>query len=388
MKARWLRLGAMGMLPAITLALAATLSADSGPAHQVLQPRPIKLGTSGGNIRDITRLACCTGTLGALVQKDSVQYILSNNHVLARTNFGTEGEQIIQPGLVDQTPACFRDPGDVVAVLSDFEPILFTFGSTNVIDAAIAQVLPGTVVSSGEILDVGTISNTPATATLGMAVQKSARTTGLTTGTVTAIDVSIFVAFPPRCRPGPGTAFALFTDQIRISPGTFSAPGDSGSLVVEDKSPNPMAIGLVFAGSSTDTFANPVQSVLDRFGVTLVGAANGSQAPFWNWLGWFLPAVRSAHAAQAPLRPTDPRSLAAARLAKERNERGLMRLKGVVGTGVGISDADPREAVVEVYVERLTPALRGAIAPRLDSAPVKIVATGPIMALVDACPAR
>jgi hypothetical protein len=66
--------------------------ADGGPEHQIPQSRPIKLGTSGGNINDRSMLYCCSGTLGSLVEDGVSQYILSNNHVLARTNLGIIGE--------------------------------------------------------------------------------------------------------------------------------------------------------------------------------------------------------------------------------------------------------------------------------------------------------
>src|SRR5258705_8989004 len=78
--------------------------ADSGPTHRVDQPFPIQLGTSGGNINDSSKGFCYGGTLGAFVVDDSVnQYILSNNHVLARINVHTIGEEIIQPRLIDQS---------------------------------------------------------------------------------------------------------------------------------------------------------------------------------------------------------------------------------------------------------------------------------------------
>ena len=66
------------------------------------QNRPIKLGTSGGSARDRTvfadSTACCSGTLGGLVEKNGKLYVLSNNHVIARINKGKKGEAIIQPG--------------------------------------------------------------------------------------------------------------------------------------------------------------------------------------------------------------------------------------------------------------------------------------------------
>src|SRR5437899_284625 len=100
--------------------------ADSGPAHRVDQPFPIQLGTSGGNINDTSKGFCYGGTLGALVEDTSgTKYILSNNHVLARTNAAAIGEDIIQPGLIDESPACFKDTNDIVADLSAFIPIQF-----------------------------------------------------------------------------------------------------------------------------------------------------------------------------------------------------------------------------------------------------------------------
>ena len=59
-------------------------------------------------------------------------------------------------------------------------------------------------------------------------------------------------------------------DQIIITPGSFSGPGDSGSLIVTndaDRKP----VGLLYAGSDTDTIANRIDLLLNRFGVTIDG---------------------------------------------------------------------------------------------------------------------
>ena len=50
-----------------------------------------------------TRLSdCCGGTLGSLIQNASgTQYLLSNNHVLARSDQASMGDTIVQPGLID-----------------------------------------------------------------------------------------------------------------------------------------------------------------------------------------------------------------------------------------------------------------------------------------------
>lgn len=64
--------------------------------------------------------------------------------------------------------------------------------------------------------------------------------------------------------------------QIIITPGTFSAGGDSGSLIVADAkgknaSDRNKPVGLLFAGSDLFTIANPIDAVLSRFGVSIDG---------------------------------------------------------------------------------------------------------------------
>jgi hypothetical protein len=263
-----------GLLISLTVVIfTQPLWADSGPDHQQKQSRPIMLGVSGGPIDDLTTklfgtVVCCVGTLGGLVTDGGSYFILSNNHVLAKTNSGVIGDDIVQPGLADAN--CEQISGDIVANLSDFESI--SFSSNNTIDAAIAEVVPGQVDMSGSILDIGQPSSTPVTPAISMKVKKSGRTTGLTQGTIAAINVTINVSYPKGGRCG---AFflqtATFTNQIRIVDGSFSAGGDSGSLIVEDVDSCPRPVGLLFAGSDTETFANPISDVFNTFGVTGVG---------------------------------------------------------------------------------------------------------------------
>jgi hypothetical protein len=245
--------------------------ADGGPEHQISQSWPIKLGTSGGNINDRSMLYCCSGTLGSLVEDDVSQYILSNNHVLARTNLGIIGEGINQPGQIDQSCGQMG----IVASLSDFVKIRFKKGRAiplNSVDAAIAVVVDGAADPNGGILDIGEISSEIASAELGQAVQKSGRTTGHTKGIVTAIDVTVDVAYSKECG-GASNQIARFKNQIFIegSSEAFSAGGDSGSLIVEDAAVSPRAVGLLFAGSPTITVANPIDAVLNAFGVVMPG---------------------------------------------------------------------------------------------------------------------
>jgi hypothetical protein len=215
-----------------------------------------------------------------------------------------------------------------------------------------------------------------------MAVQKSGRTTGHTTGAVAATNATIFVRYDATC--GGGRGFARFANQIRVTPGTFSGAGDSGSLVVDTSTP-PRAVGLLFAGSSSSTFANPIDGVLGAFGVTLVGASSSAQAPWSGWLGGWL--GRSAPA-PAPAQRIDPGWLAAARQARQRHEDAVLAIQGVLGLGVGASEQTPGEAAVEVYVARDTSAVRRQLPRWLDGVGVKVVETGEIVARTQACAAE
>lgn len=347
--------------------------ADSGPDHQTLS-RPLRLGTSGGNIYDRSNAWCCSGTLGALVTgSDGKAYILSNNHVLARTNAASEGDPIIQPGLIDESPACAQDDSDTVASLTSWVPISFKRGTSNFVDAAIAEVAPGVSVD-GRIVDIPSVGLAER-GTLNATVKKSGRTTGLTTGTIAAVNVSISVKYGSTCGGGRGTG--AFRDQIRITPASFSAGGDSGSLIVTTGG---KPVGLLFAGSSTSTFANQIDQVLSAFDITINQyAAAGS---WGTWFAGLLPRPTAAHAASAGGPPVSRASEAAATHAKARHERALMAIPGVVGVGVGVSDSAPGQAAVEVYVEHDSPRLRASIPAHVDNVPVKVVETGEIVARV------
>ncbi len=138
------------------------------------QKAPIKLGTSGSNVKDTNSSFCCTGTLGSLVKDTSGNlYILSNNHVLARSNAGKAGELIMQRGYVDTVPVCSKTGTINVANLTKFVKLNFT-GGNNTVDAAIAKVISGQVNSTGTILQIGTVSATTVKPSVGLAVERAA----------------------------------------------------------------------------------------------------------------------------------------------------------------------------------------------------------------------
>jgi hypothetical protein len=102
-------------------------------------------------------------------------------------------------------------------------------------------------------------------AAVGLNVMKTGRTTGWTGGMIAAINVTVSVSYG-------GGKTATFVGQIYINSTTFSAAGDSGSLIVAQPvvGGSPMPVGLLFAGSANSTIANPIGSVLNAFGVTVV----------------------------------------------------------------------------------------------------------------------
>ncbi|HJU60678.1 MAG TPA: hypothetical protein VJ864_01430 [Candidatus Binatia bacterium] len=357
----------------------ATWAADSGPTHRVDQQFPIQLGTSGGNINDSSKGFCYGGTLGALVEDvGGNQYILSNNHVLARTNAAAIGEDIIQPGLIDQSPTCFKDTSDAVADLFAFIPILFKTKGTmpsNSVDAAIAQIRAGKVDPTGFIMDIGTLSSDTVAPSLGMAVKKSGRTTGLTHGNITAVNATIDVSF------GSGKT-ARFADQIVVGSGNFITGGDSGSLMVEDEVTNPRAIGLLFAGSSNTAIANPIDEVLEVFGVSMVGSGP-SASIMGKILAWAktILSIAEIQAANAQLPPqASQAAVDAVKRVKERHEAKLLAIPGVIGVGVGVSEKTSRQAAIEVYVKEAGELMHRALPKSLEGVEVKIIKTGEIRA--------
>ena len=141
-------------------------------------------------------------------------------------------------------------------------------------DAAIAEIVPGQVDLSGNILDLGPAgatsiaaappSNTIGVPTLGESVGKSGRTTGLTCSTITSIGMTFSIDYEATCGDASPAFASYFTGQIVIGGGSFSGAGDSGSLVVDTATARPVA--LLYGGSPTDTVANPIQDVIAAFG--------------------------------------------------------------------------------------------------------------------------
>lgn len=253
----------------------------SGVSHTAIQTPPIQLGTSGGWGQDLANGYCCGGTLGSLVQVNGVQFILSNYHVMEADKviggngvIATTGNFVIQPGLIDV--GCNVGNAQSVATLRTVNSL--PLGN---VDVGLGEVVAGKVRADGAILEIGTISSQTAAATIGQPVKKSGRTSGLTRSSVAQLNATISVTYEDECAGA--TAFTqTFTGQIVMNNkgSKFLKGGDSGSLMVEDVTTNPRAVGLLYAGSSFYAIANPIDEVL-----TFVGTAIGGSGTVAKMVG-------------------------------------------------------------------------------------------------------
>ena len=240
-----------------------------------LRLRPAPLGSSVGHF------AITAGSIGArVVDATGNVYILSNNHVLANSNAASIGDAIYQPGPYDGGTAA-----DQIATLFAFKPIDFS-GAANSFDAAIARSntsdlgfaspaddgygapaaqIYGDANGDGAFDDVNAL--------LGLPVQKYGRTTKLTHGQITGINGTVTVCYEVLyifCIKS-----ATYTNQLIVDAAGFSGGGDSGSLIVADDG-TLRPVGLLFAGSSTQTIVNRIDLVLSYFHVAI---DNGNTPP-------------------------------------------------------------------------------------------------------------
>jgi hypothetical protein len=358
-----------------TEVLVNTAGISSNPAtHQAQITTPVYLGSSGGNNDDFDTsgsqiVDCCSGTLGALLEgSDKVQYLLSNNHVLARSDQASVGDTIIQPGLIDNncTPNGEGAGTTVVGSLTGW--LALGSPSTNA-DAAIAQVAARSVNAAGNILELGArqpdgtlaaappgISSTGGkgeAASLQMKVAKSGRTTGLTCAGISALNLDVMVDYFTDCAETKPYLTKTYTNQVAISGNEFSDAGDSGSLVVDAGDAEP--VGLFFAGGTDASgvgqgVANPAAEVLSE-----LNAQVGSGVTY-SFVGTADHAVSCLNYGDSTVTAAQAQTL-----SDDEISRGLLAAAqartlvnpsaGVLGVAAGKSNDHPGEAAVLVYVD-------------------------------------
>ena len=350
---------------------------------QSAQNGAIELGTSGSNINASSGNTCCGGTLGSLVMRNSTNFILSNNHVMANSDSASLGAAIIQPGLIDN-PAlqttCQSAGTTTVANLSQFFKL--EGNPPNPVDAAIAQIVAGDVDTSGNILLLGATTDangvpvpgsphagSGVAASVGMAVAKSGRSSGLTCSAIETNPGTFSVAYEKVC--GGGTSFTvMYSNQVGVNGGSFSSGGDSGSLIVTQNTAD--AVALLFAGSDTDTVGNPISAVLSAMAdasnnvPTIVGggqhAVIGCSLP---------PASATRQTQQAAIVPAAQMQSASA--ARDTNASQLLAISGVRGVSVGQSLDYPGQPAVLLFVAPGTP--HNTLPVELDGVRTRVIET-------------
>ena len=232
------------------------------------------------------------GTFGCVVvdRKGGSRLMLSNNHVLANMTDGNDdraqkGDAIFQPGRYDHGTSA-----DLIAHLERWVPIhrdvaaptcpiakavesagnavmkmmkpnyrmrfLKAMKAENLVDCALARPVADDLITQ-EIIDIGVPAGA-SQAAVGMKVQKSGRTSGLTKGEIIVIGATLKVAMGD-------TGDATFSDQLVMT--SIGEPGDSGSLVLDE---DDRAVGLLAAGSNKATICGSIQNVLNLLDINLV----------------------------------------------------------------------------------------------------------------------
>lgn len=234
-----------------------TVLASSGPRQQaVLAP-----GASIGHP------SVTAGTLGCyVVNADGAVGVLSNNHVLADSGRATLGDPVLSPAAADGGGDANR-----IGWLHDVVPLRLV---GNEVDAAVALLeAPGVGMTN-------TVDGVPLTGPLGDdeitelfaqtgQVRKRGRTTGLTAGAISAIELDGLTV-------GYDSGSFVFDRNIEVeglAGAPFSHGGDSGSVI---HLPDGRCLGLLYAGTERAgqpggvTYANVLHLALSALKLRLL----------------------------------------------------------------------------------------------------------------------
>jgi len=241
----------------------------------------LEAGGSAGHV-NIT-----AGTNGGYLKIGENVYSGSNNHVYADSNDAAIGDNILRPGPFDGGTV----PGNVMGQLAGFVPINFSGGS-NFVDFAICGPLAADKYKR-EILEVERYATAWRDIGLNDEGSQSGRTTGRTEGEVTGTNATTNVSYgdgktarfveqfvvegklqeEQPCDLGfflclLCSIFGSFFDFCPNFGGgreQFSAGGDSGSWVLIEDRGQTKFVGLLFAGSDTQTIMNHPRHVFGAF---------------------------------------------------------------------------------------------------------------------------
>jgi len=332
--------------------------------------RPMPMGVSGAPAN-----VSYAGTIGALLTDGTKDYILSTASVLSDHGRLQLGSPIVQPAPTDGG----HSPADVVARLTAAVVASPGGASPPGADAAMAEVvLPAGQVDAGLLLHDGHRLVLRSSLTLpvrGLRVEKAGRTSGVTTGVVSATGITLQI-----CYRWPCDRYETLQNLFEVDPpagagaGHFAAPGDAGSVVFSQGSRVP--IGLLVAFDSRGAgYAASLSDVLGE-----LAKVSGRPLQIVGEDGRASRAVQHAAAGAGALHRD---SGLAAPLLSERDAmiEELMRdcpACGVQGVGIGdtIHDGGPMPAIV-VYAADPT-AVDALPSTSPHGTPVRVIVTGAV----------
>jgi hypothetical protein len=215
----------------------------------------LRMGVSVGHHRH------GTGSLGffARRQSDGVEGFVSCNHVIALSDDGCDGDEVLCPGVLDGG----ESPQDVAGYLDGAYPRLHD--DLVRVDCAFAQLASNVQYEHSFAAAFDNLAAPAVRPKCDPMVQKIGRSTSHTYGRVSAVDVDYVDVDHIFGKVN-------LSGQIEIESADdtqFSRPGDSGSLIIdEDARP----IGLLYASdyASRRAYANPIADVLEALDVDIL----------------------------------------------------------------------------------------------------------------------
>ncbi len=255
------------------------------PCHANQLPLPVEMGNSAFTTNVCS--ACTLGFVACDVESRQRVYV-TNAHCstdskgcVAAAPIGTSTAHV---GRLDANNCGIAS---IVGQTSGQVGPICAPGVRNVLDAA--KVDSASNQTQFSIRDIGVPRGTPGTVLVGDTVQKSGRTTGLTRGTVAAVNFIDLVG-PYDC-----CGNATFVNQIRVNAlgaGPFIRGGDSGSALLNMDGE---IVGLLFSGPADGSAgnANPIGAVLAGLGISLDmskcdGGHEGDERPEFQYAAKFV----------------------------------------------------------------------------------------------------
>lgn len=228
----------------------------AAPCHANLQPPPVRMGNSGGwelgGACTLGFKACDLGT-GRMV-------FVTNSHcntfpgTCQQPELGNLGWR--HPGPQDDPAGSGYDIGDISGHAAP------SCGSNNNLTDATKVDSPSTLTSIA-VRDVDYLYAAPGDPLPGDPVQKSGRTTGLTTGEIDCVNFTVDVPEGAFC-----CGALTMKQQIRWQGDDANDFGDSGSALLSTGA-EPRVLGLHWAGDGEVGYANHVDNVLAALNLTL-----------------------------------------------------------------------------------------------------------------------